>query len=229
VLELGCGLGLPSLAAALRARGSRDRTGRRTRSSCCGRTPSATASSCASPASLERAGAAAPRRAVGSRPRRRPPLRGAQRRAARRSAPEPRRRGAARRAGRRTRRSFSSGSRRRPSVSGSTGCSLLMPCSPPRPVDLARGGSGAAHVLEADPVRPEAQGRDGRVRQEALRHPLLASPPEGDRRALHRSNSFSATWNDVRGEHADRSSASCRARARTSSSTGRPDLPARAA
>src|SRR5579884_2676830 len=55
-----------------------------------------------------------------------------------------------------------------------------------RPTGEGAFGATAAHRLEADPLRAEAQGRDGRVLEEALWHRLLAPPPEGDRRALHR-------------------------------------------
>ena len=233
VLELGCGLGLPALAAALRGadvlatdwaedaiellRRNAERNG---------------VLAARRPRSLERAGALAPRGSLGSRPRRRPALRGAQRRPARSSSS---RASAARccspSRGGRTRRSSSSGSEPSPSVAErSTGWlgSLLSPCSPspsrPRsPSRRSRTSSGS----RSRTARPE--GRDGRIRREALRHPLLAPPPEGDRRALHRQQQLLRGVEQLRREHARpgarRASRHLRALHRRPE---RQDLPARA-
>jgi hypothetical protein len=46
------------------------------------------------------------------------------------------------------------------------------------------------HIIWKPIPYGRAEGRDGRTPR-STRHPLLAPPPEGDRRALHRRNSFS--------------------------------------
>ena len=156
VLELGCGLGLPSLAAALRGadvlatdwaedaiellRANAERNGIALR---------------VGARALGRAGAAAARSAVGRRPRRRPSLRGAERRAAARASAAARRRGRSSpsRAARSRRRSSSAGTSSR-SPSGSTGCGYREPMFAALALAArARRAAEAAHRLEADPVR----------------------------------------------------------------------------
>ena len=86
----------------------------------------------------------------------------------------------------------------------------------------------AADRLEADPVRREAQGRDGGVLEASLRHAHLApAPPAGHRRALHRRHVVRGGVEHVRGELPARRRAARHVRA-LHHRHGRHDLPTRA-
>ena len=145
---------------------------------------------------LERSGAAAPRRALGPRPRRRPPLRGAKRRAARRapsavsaaSCCSPNRGG-------RTQRS-SSTVRGRVRWRAGLPASLLSRVAA-LALTISLAVAPKPHVIwKPIPYGPERKAGDGRVRREALRHPTPgACNPKVIVEHYTASNSFSPAWN----------------------------------